>query len=96
PKTRAGQFLMGKSRVTILTALRHCRQKWPRDVKKRYVPAPPLLDARPLLAIIVPCYNEQEVLPETTRHLLNKMQSLVCKNHVSEKSKIVYFKGGNP
>jgi glycosyltransferase involved in cell wall biosynthesis len=47
------------------------------------------------LAIIVPCYDEQEVLPETARQLLNKIQSLVCKGYISEKSKIVFIDDGS-
>jgi glycosyltransferase involved in cell wall biosynthesis len=86
---------MGKSRVTILTALRHCRQKWPRDVKKRYVPAHPLLDARPLLAIIVPCYNEQEVLPETAKQLLEKVSGLISKKEILPESKIMFVDDGS-
>ena len=32
------------------------------------------------LYMVVPCYNEQEVLPETSKRLLEKLQSLVLKN----------------
>jgi glycosyltransferase involved in cell wall biosynthesis len=53
------------------------------------------LTGKPILAIIVPCYNEQEVLPETVRQLLDKIQSLVCKNYISEKSKIVFVDDGS-
>ena len=34
------------------------------------------------LYIVVPCYNEQEVLPETAKRLLEKLQSLVLKNKI--------------
>jgi glycosyltransferase involved in cell wall biosynthesis len=54
----------------------------------------PLAD-KPILAIIVPCYNEQEVLPETVKQLLGKIQSLVCKKYISEKSKIVFVDDGS-
>jgi glycosyltransferase involved in cell wall biosynthesis len=47
------------------------------------------------LAVIVPCYNEQEVLPETVKQLLNKIQSLVCRKYISEKSKIVFVDDGS-
>jgi glycosyltransferase involved in cell wall biosynthesis len=47
------------------------------------------------LAIVVPCYNEQEVLPEAARQLLNKIQSLVSKDYVSEKSKVVFVDDGS-
>ena len=35
------------------------------------------------LYIVVPCYNEQEVLPETAKRLLEKLQSLVLKNKIA-------------
>jgi glycosyltransferase involved in cell wall biosynthesis len=50
---------------------------------------------KPILAIVVPCYNEQEVLPETVRQLLNKIQSLVSKDYISEKSKLVFIDDGS-
>jgi glycosyltransferase involved in cell wall biosynthesis len=50
---------------------------------------------KPILAIVVPCYNEQEVLPETARQLLNKIQSLAGKGCVSEKSQIVFVDDGS-
>jgi glycosyltransferase involved in cell wall biosynthesis len=49
----------------------------------------------PRLAIVVPCYNEQDVLPETTRQLLGKIQTLICKNYISAKSKIVFVDDGS-
>ena len=36
------------------------------------------------LYMVVPCYNEQEVLPETSKRLLEKMQSLVLKNKIAD------------
>ena len=31
----------------------------------------------PILYIVVPCYNEEEVLEETTKQLTNKMNFLI-------------------
>ena len=50
---------------------------------------------KPVLAIVVPCYNEEEVLPETSKQLLDKIQSLITNNLVSEKSKIVFIDDGS-
>ena len=36
------------------------------------------------LYMVVPCYNEQEVLPETAKRLLEKLQSLVLKNKIAD------------
>jgi cellulose synthase/poly-beta-1,6-N-acetylglucosamine synthase-like glycosyltransferase len=53
------------------------------------------LTNKPILAIVAPCYNEQEVLPEAARQLLNKIQSLVSKDYISEKSKAVFVDDGS-
>ncbi|MDR2096444.1 MAG: glycosyltransferase family 2 protein [Treponema sp.] len=50
---------------------------------------------KPVLAIIVPCYNEQEVLPETSRQLLDRIHNLISDNIVSVKSKIVFVDDGS-
>ena len=44
---------------------------------------------KPTIAIIVPCYNEEEVLPETAKRLSNKIQQLINGQIITEKSKIV-------
>ena len=36
------------------------------------------------LYIVVPCYNEQEVLPETAKRLLEKLRSLFLKNKIAD------------
>ena len=53
------------------------------------------LTDKPVLAIIVPCYNEQEVLPETAKQLINKIQHLVFSSDISEESKIVFIDDGS-
>ena len=44
---------------------------------------------------VVPCYNEQEVLPETSKRLLQKMDSLVEKCMISPDSRIVFVNDGS-
>ena len=44
---------------------------------------------------VVPCYNEQEVLPETSKRLLEKMDSLIEKKKISEDSRIVFVDDGS-
>ena len=39
---------------------------------------------------VVPCYNEEEVLPETSKRLLVKMKDLVDQGKVSPDSKICF------
>lgn len=48
-----------------------------------------------ILAIVVPCYNEKEVLPETCKQLLEKIQRLVSDNIISEKSKVIFVDDGS-
>jgi len=48
-----------------------------------------------LLAIVVPCYNEQEVLGETNRRLLAVLDSLIAKNRVTAESRIYYVDDGS-
>ena len=45
------------------------------------------------LVIVVPCYNEEEVLPETTRQLLQIAEELVTSSRVDE-AKILYVDDG--
>jgi glycosyltransferase involved in cell wall biosynthesis len=47
------------------------------------------------LGIVVPCYNEEEVLPETAARLAEKVESLCGENKISEKSKIVFVDDGS-
>lgn len=47
------------------------------------------------LAIIIPCYNEEAVLPETSKRLQNKIEVLIAKNLVSDKSKIIFVDDGS-
>ena len=48
-----------------------------------------------ILYIVVPCYNEEEVLPETSKRLKEKVESLVSQGKVSEKSRILFVNDGS-
>ena len=50
---------------------------------------------RPRLAVVVPCYNEEEVLPETAKRLSGKIQQLINGQIISEKSKIFFVDDGS-
>ncbi|HIY91472.1 glycosyltransferase family 2 protein [Companilactobacillus sp. HBUAS56275] len=47
------------------------------------------------LSIVVPCYNEEEVLHETTKELTAIIQGLVTDNKISKDSKIVFVDDGS-
>ena len=48
-----------------------------------------------VLYIVVPCYNEEEVLPETSKRLLAKLQSLTDAGLVSPASRILLVNDGS-
>ena len=47
------------------------------------------------LYIVVPCYNEEEVLPETARRLGDKLEELVRAGKISEKSRVLFVNDGS-
>lgn len=47
------------------------------------------------LYLVIPCYNEEEVLPETSSQLRKKIQSLVEKGKISPQSRIVFVNDGS-
>lgn len=49
----------------------------------------------PILYIVVPCYNEEEVLAETTKRLTVKLNSMIKGNVVSPDSRIMYVNDGS-
>ena len=48
-----------------------------------------------ILYVVVPCYNEEEVLYETTKQLKEKMQNLIESKKISKKSKVMYVNDGS-
>ena len=46
-----------------------------------------------IIWLVIPCYNEQEVLPETSRQLEEIMRGLIKKDKISDKSKIAFVNG---
>ncbi len=50
---------------------------------------------KPILYLVVPCYNEEEVLPETSRRLREKLTVLTAEGRISEKSRIVFVNDGS-
>ena len=47
------------------------------------------------LYLVIPCYNEEEVLPETSRRLLEKLAGMVDAGMVTEKSRILFVDDGS-
>ena len=47
------------------------------------------------LYVVVPCYNEEEVLHETTKRLKEKLESLIKDNVISKESRVMYVNDGS-
>jgi glycosyltransferase involved in cell wall biosynthesis len=50
---------------------------------------------RPVLAVVVPCYNEEEVLPETIRRLQSEMRRLKDGKSISDESFLLLVDDGS-
>ncbi len=48
-----------------------------------------------ILYVVVPCYNEQEVLAETSKRLREKFRTLIGSGKIDEKSRIVFVNDGS-
>ena len=51
--------------------------------------------ARPILWIVIPCYNEEQVLPMTAPMFLQKLQDLAARGQISENSRILFVNDGS-
>ena len=50
---------------------------------------------KPILYVVVPCYNEQEVLPITGSMFTDKITELMEKEKISQESKVVFVNDGS-
>lgn len=53
------------------------------------------MDKQPILYIVIPCYNEEAVLPITAPLFLNKMVQLIREKKVSSESRILFVNDGS-
>ena len=49
----------------------------------------------PVLYLVIPCYNEEAVLPETTKRLTEKMHTMIRAEQVDPESRILYVDDGS-
>lgn len=52
-------------------------------------------DKQPVLTMVVPCYNEQEVLPETIKRLTLVLNDLIRKDLICKQSRILFVDDGS-
>ncbi|MEE0808716.1 MAG: glycosyltransferase family 2 protein [Acutalibacteraceae bacterium] len=50
---------------------------------------------KPILYIVIPCYNEQEVLPKTAPMFLDKLSQLISLDKISNDSRILFVNDGS-
>lgn len=50
---------------------------------------------KPILYIVIPCYNEEEVLPITSKEFLQKINQLVLEDMISDDSRIMFVNDGS-
>ena len=48
-----------------------------------------------ILYLVIPCYNEEEVIEETTKRLNDKLNKLISLKKISKKSKVMYVNDGS-
>ena len=53
------------------------------------------MKVKPILYIVIPCYNEQDVLPVTAPAFLRKVEELVLEEKISNKSRIMFVNDGS-
>lgn len=49
----------------------------------------------PTLYIVIPCYNEESVLPITSGMFLEKLNSLIFTNRIAPESRIMFVNDGS-
>ena len=50
---------------------------------------------KPVLFIVIPCYNEEKVLPITSTMFLNKINELVSAGKIADSSRILFVNDGS-
>ena len=53
------------------------------------------MKAEKTLYVVVPCYKEEAVLPETSKRLKEKMTALMAQGKISEKSRVMFVNDGS-
>ena len=50
---------------------------------------------KPILYIVIPCYNEEDVLPITAPMFLDKIKELVGLDKIDDKSRVMFVNDGS-
>ena len=49
----------------------------------------------PILYLVIPCYNEEQVLPITAPIFMGKLSELIEKKEISDKSRVLFVNDGS-
>ena len=53
------------------------------------------MGAEPVLYLVIPCYNEEEVLPKTAPMFLEKLEALTAAGQIRPESRILFVDDGS-
>ncbi|MCR5228656.1 MAG: glycosyltransferase family 2 protein [Solobacterium sp.] len=53
------------------------------------------MEVRPVLWVVIPCYNEQEVLPVTAPMFLETLNGMIARGKISDDSRILFVNDGS-
>ncbi|MBT1177887.1 glycosyltransferase family 2 protein [Bifidobacterium callimiconis] len=53
------------------------------------------MDVSPVIYFVIPCYNEEEALPETSKRLRAKLNGLFAKEIISRQSRVLFVDDGS-
>ena len=48
-----------------------------------------------VLYVVIPCYNEEDVLPETAKRMKEKMENLIAVGKISPQSRVLLVNDGS-
>ena len=74
-----------------------CRRAFKKQVKEKdldYI-SKGEIKMKPCLYIVIPCYNEEEVLPITNKMFLDKINQLVSEGKISDDSRVMFVNDGS-
>ena len=53
------------------------------------------MTSKPILYIVIPCYNEEKVLPETEPLFLQTLRGMISEGKIAEESRVKFLNDGS-
>ena len=54
-----------------------------------------IMTSKPILYIVIPCYNEEKVLPETEPLFLQTLRGMISEGKIAEESRVMFVNDGS-